>query len=98
MATTINAANVAYVDALPSVTTVDFAAVSANEWLIENAPYTAGDISFSAGNADGTLAEVLEARKGAAIFVVDRITWDKAVPVTAVRLSYAPGYRMNTKI
>ena len=44
------------------------------------------------------LAELLEADDGAAVFVVDRITWDGQVPVTAVRLSYAPGYRMNTRV
>lgn len=86
------------VTALPEVSKVDFASVSANEWLIQNAPYTSGDIAFSASNADKVLAEALEASEGAAIFVVDRITWDKEVPITAVRLSYAPGYRMNTRI
>jgi len=85
-------------DAVPAVSAVDFAKVSPNEWLIQNAPYTSGDISFSARNADAPLADLLGAPEGAAIFVVDRITWDKAIPVTAVRLSYAPGYRMNTKI
>ena len=84
--------------AAPGVDKVDFATVSANEWLIQNAPYTDGDIAFSAMNADAMLADLLEAAEGAALFVVDRITWDKAVPVTAVRLSYAPGYRMNTRI
>lgn len=86
------------IDALPTVAGVDFATISANEWLIQNAPYTSGDISFSARNADLALADLLGATDGAAIFVVDRITWDKEVPITAVRLSYAPGYRMNTKI
>ncbi|MCW2307701.1 GntR family transcriptional regulator [Rhodobium gokarnense] len=84
--------------ALPGVERVDFSAVSSNEWLIENAPYTTGDIAFSAMNADAALADLLEAPLGAAIFVVDRITWDKDIPITSVRLSYAPGYRMNTKI
>ena len=84
--------------AVPGVEAVDFAAVSANEWLIENAPYSRGDIAFSATNADKALAGLLEAPEGAAVFVVDRITWDKDMPVTVVRLSYAPGYRMNTKI
>lgn len=84
--------------AAPGIEAVDFSTVSANEWLIENAPYTGGDIAFSASNADRVLAELLEATEGAALFVVDRITWDKEVPVTAVRLSYAPGYRMNTRI
>lgn len=84
--------------AVPEVETVDFSGISANEWLVRNAPYTGGDIAFSAMNADADLAELLEAPLGAALFVVDRITWDKTVPVTAVRLSYAPGYRMNTQI
>lgn len=84
--------------AVTGIEDVDFAAVSANEWLIQNAPYTGGDIAFSASNADRALAELLEASEGAALFVVDRITWDKDQPVTAVRLSYAPGYRMNTRI
>lgn len=84
--------------AVPGVENVDFATVSANEWLIQNAPYTQGDIAFSALNADKPLAELLEASEGAAVFVVDRITWNKEEAVTSVRLSYAPGYRMNTKI
>lgn len=86
------------IDALPGVEKADFSAISSNEWLIQNAPYTTGDISFSAMNADRDVADILEADEGAAIFVVDRITWNKDVPITSVRLSYAPGYRMNTKI
>lgn len=84
--------------AAPGLDTVDFSRVSANEWLIQNAPYTRGDIAFSAMNAGRALANLLEAPEGAAIFVVDRITWNKSVPVTLVRLSYAPGYRMKTRI
>ncbi|HWJ76156.1 MAG TPA: UTRA domain-containing protein [Kaistia sp.] len=84
--------------AVPAARKVDFAAVSANEWLVLNAPYSDGDIALSAMNADHALAELLGAEEGAALFVVDRITWDKGVPITSVRLSYAPGYRMNTRI
>jgi GntR family transcriptional regulator, histidine utilization repressor len=84
--------------AVPGVETVDFADVSANEWLIDNAPYSSGDISFSAVNVDKTLADLLAAPDQAAIFVIDRITWHDNTPITSVRLSYAPGYRMKTKI
>ncbi|GAA6180689.1 MULTISPECIES: GntR family transcriptional regulator [unclassified Shimia] len=86
------------VAALPGVEEADFAAESPNEWLIQNAPYTTGDISFSAINADAALAELLGGDVGAALFAVDRITWNGDVPITSVRLSYAPGYRMNSKI
>lgn len=84
--------------AAPAAETADLASVSANEWLIRNAAYTRGDIAFSALNADADLAELLDADEGAAVFVVDRITWDKSIPVTYVRLSYSPGYRMVTRI
>ena len=86
------------INLLPMARDADFSQVSANEWLIQHAPYTGGDIGFSAMNADARLAELLDASEGSALFVVDRITWDKDTPVTSVRLSYAPGYRMNTKI
>ena len=86
------------IGAIPAVAKVDFAAVSANEWLIQNALYTSGDISFSASNADKELSDLLETAEGTAIFVVDRITWNNDIPITAVRLSYAPGYRLNTRI
>ncbi|MCX5494391.1 UTRA domain-containing protein [Kaistia dalseonensis] len=84
--------------AVPEARKVDFAAVSANEWLILNAPCSASDIALSAKNADRALGELLGTEEGAALFVVDRITWDKGVPITSVRLSYAPGYRMNARI
>ena len=82
----------------PGVERVDFSSVSANEWLIQNAPYTSGDISFSAANADQTVADALGLAPGAAVFVVDRITWDRDAPITAVRLCYAPGYQLQTRI
>lgn len=85
-------------EVLPQMRDVDLSSMSANEWLIQNAPYTAGDISFSAQNVSPELAGLLEASDGAAIFVVDRITWNKGDPITSVRLSYAPGYRLNSQI
>ena len=86
------------IGAVPDAATADFSAINSNEWLIQNAPYTSGDIGFTAANAEPWLAELLDAAPGAALFCVDRITWDKDVPITSVRLSYAPGYRMNTRI
>lgn len=84
--------------AVPGIEAVDFSTVSANEWLIQNAPYTGGDIAFSAMNADRALADLFAAPDGAAVFVVDHITWNKTEPIASVQLSYAPGYRMNTRV
>ncbi|WP_253383264.1 UTRA domain-containing protein [Notoacmeibacter sp. MSK16QG-6] len=86
------------IDAIAGAETADFAAMSSNEWLIQNAPYTSGDIAFSATNADSELAELLEAEAGSALFTVNRITWNKDVPITSVVLFYAPGYRMISRI
>ena len=40
----------------------------------------------------------LGAPAGAAIFVVERTTWNGPAPITSVRLSYMPGFRMRTTI
>lgn len=76
----------------------DFHHVSANEWLLAHVPYTTGDISFSAANARTDEARLLGVAEGAALFVVDRTTWEGERPVTCVRLAHAPGYRMQTMI
>lgn len=74
--------------------TISFSGVSANEWLVRNLSYSSGDFIFYARPADAALARVLECAQGAALFAIDRTTFSDAVPITAVTLSYAPGYRM----
>lgn len=84
--------------AIPAVSTIDFNQISANEWLVQNAPYSHGDIALSAQNADTDLARRLGAQPGAALFVIDRNTWNGKLSVTSLRLVYAPGFRMRTAI
>ena len=76
----------------------DFAAISANEWLVGHVPYTTGDIAFSAANASAEEAQVLGLVEGAALFIVERTTWERDRAVTSVRLAYAPGYRLRTLV
>ena len=76
----------------------DFHKISANEWLLAHVPYTTGDIGFSAANANAEEARLMGLPEGAALFVVDRTTWEGERPVTCVRLAHAPGYRMQTMI
>lgn len=76
----------------------DFHRLSANEWLLAHVPYTTGDISFSAANASPAEARLLEVPEGAALFVIDRTTWEAERPVTCVRLAHGPGYRMQTML
>jgi GntR family histidine utilization transcriptional repressor len=76
----------------------DFTAISVNEWLVRNVPYTTGDISFFAEGAGAREARALGVTLGTALFVTERATWSGALPVTLVRLAHAPGYRLQTRI
>jgi GntR family histidine utilization transcriptional repressor len=82
--------------AAPTVENADFAALSANEWLVTNIPFEGGDIAFSAMTAGPREADVLDCRPGDGLFVIDRTTWSAGKTITTVRLAFAPGYRMHT--
>ncbi len=82
----------------PGVRDVDLARVSANEWLVRNAPFTRGDVAFSAESADASDAEALGVPQGAALLVLRRTTWAGDRPITSVRLAYAPGHAIRTTI
>lgn len=73
----------------------DFAALSANEWLVTHISLISGDIAFSADAAAGREAEVLGVAKGAALFIAERTTFGLQGPVTFVRLAHAPGHRVQ---
>ncbi|MGC5198545.1 GntR family transcriptional regulator, partial [Aphanothece microscopica] len=73
----------------------DFAQVTANEWLIATLPYATGEIDLMAEPADARTAQVLDVPPGTALFVAERSTRTDTAPVTWVRLSHAPGYRMR---
>lgn len=82
----------------PGAADQSFVEISANEWLLTHAPYTRGDIAFSSANATEPMAEQLGTNPGAAVFVVDRTTWDQDKAITTVRLCYAPGYCICTTV
>ena len=84
--------------AVPDIKSVDLATESANEWLVVNAPFTDGDIAFSATAADAVAAKMLEIDPGTAVFTVERSTWNQDRSITLVRLTFAPGYRMHTTL
>jgi GntR family histidine utilization transcriptional repressor len=84
--------------AVPGLAAADFATISANEWLVANAPFTEGEIAFSAAAADAGAAALLDCAEGAALLVLERRTRAGGVPVTAVRLAHAPGHRVATAL
>ncbi|KCZ90269.1 GntR family transcriptional regulator [Hyphomonas jannaschiana] len=75
-----------------------FSDTSPNEWLVTHVPFTEGNIVFSAISAGKTEAELLSCKEGDALFVIDRTTRDKQETITSVRLTFFPGYRIETTI
>ncbi|WP_298295402.1 GntR family transcriptional regulator [uncultured Litoreibacter sp.] len=83
---------------VPDALDETFEELSANEWLLKHAPYTHGDIAFSAIQALPDDADIFGVPKGSALFAIDRVTWDNALSVTKVRLLFLPGYQLRTTI
>jgi GntR family histidine utilization transcriptional repressor len=73
----------------------DFAAVSANEWLVTHVSLVSGDIAFTAEPATPREAEVMGVPPGTALLVAERTTHGTGGPVTLVRLAHAPGHRVT---
>ena len=73
----------------------DFTKISVNEWLVTEISLVTGDIAFLAEAACLREAEVLGVPLGAALLVAERTTEGVRGPVTLVRLTYAPGHRVE---
>tara|TARA_R110002096_G_scaffold22830_10_gene73151 strand:+ start:2322 stop:3014 length:693 start_codon:yes stop_codon:yes gene_type:complete len=84
--------------AVPPMDTADFTKLSANEWLIQNAGFTNGNIGFGATAAGPEAASHLNCAPGSALFVNTRVTFAGDAAITSVRLTYAPGYQMRAQI
>lgn len=82
----------------PDAANFDFASLSANEWLLTHAPYTRGEISFSAQNANAEVAKNLGVDTATAVFSIERATWDGTRSVTHVRQCFHAGYSMKTSL
>ena len=76
----------------------DFAALSANEWLVRHMAFASGDLAFLAEAASGRVAEVFGLPEGAALLVMERTTWTADQPITLVRLTHAPGHRVQMMV
>jgi GntR family histidine utilization transcriptional repressor len=84
--------------AVPEIAQTDLSVISANEWLVQNAAFSSGDFAFGAIAAPDGIAARLACPPGAPLFTLDRTTWAAALPITSVRLSYAPGFQMRAVI
>lgn len=77
---------------------IRFDTLSANEWLVRHIPVSGGDFSFFAAPANAEQADSLSCAQGAALFSIARTTFSDDEAITAVTLSYAPGFRMVTAL
>ena len=85
-------------DPVPEILRADLERISANAWLVQNVPYTRGELTLCALPADDETAMALNCPPGAALFVMERITWLGSVPITFVMQYHAPGHRISTTI
>ncbi len=83
-------------DVVPGALKESFETISANEWLLRHAPYTHGEIVFAATSATRDEAAALGCPETAALFTIDRVTWDGDAVVTKVRLLFGPGHKICT--
>jgi len=83
---------------VPAAAEAPFDEISGNEWLLAHAPYTHGEIAFSAVLAEAQAIAALACPDPSALFVLDRVTWDQARVVTKVRITYGPGHEMTTAL
>jgi len=81
---------------VPSARDVDFHVTNANEWLVSNAGFTRGEITFGAISASDDDARDLGTDIGASVLEGLRQTWDGERAVTRVRLVYAPGHLLRS--
>ncbi len=84
--------------AVPALRDIDLTKVSANAWLVANAPFTRGDYAVGAETANAAMAATMQAPPGTALLTVDRTTWDGDTWITSVRLTFRPGHRIRTVI
>lgn len=84
--------------AVPAVLEADFARTSANEWLVEHAPFTAGEMQVSAAAAEPEVAGHLEIAEGSPLLIVERATWQGETPITFARQSFVPGHSIDLEL
>lgn len=86
------------IKAVPEVLDAPLDEISANEWLVRSAPFSSGDVMFSALNADRKIASALDAEENAAVFVIDRTTWLGDQFITTMKLYYREGYQLYSRL
>lgn len=83
---------------VPAAGAVDFATISANEWLVQNAPFDHGTMEYLAEPAGAFEATYLNCLEGTPLLILKRETFSNQGRITAVRMAYAPGHAVQLSI
>ncbi|TLP48742.1 UTRA domain-containing protein [Cohaesibacter sp. CAU 1516] len=83
-------------ETVPEILKVDLKRQNANEWLVRNRPYNRCSVQLYAEAALGEIAEQMLVAPGSALLHIERTTWLNDAPITHVRATTAPGYRLST--
>ena len=75
-----------------------FATTSANEWLVQQVPYTRGELSIGAAPCPAPEAALLGVATGETVLTVDRTTYADRRGITCVRMRYPPGHRITSAL
>lgn len=81
-------------DTVPAAGAESFEALSPNEWLVSNAPFSQARFSFRAATAAAQEAAILGLEAGSAVFVAERVTWLSGRSITFVRMLHPPAHTM----
>ncbi len=85
------------IDAIPDVESADLRDHGPHEWLLNAAPFTGAEISFSAISADSRLAEFMGTTAGTSMIKLERTTWKDEEPICFARMVHHPGYCIRTR-
>ncbi|MFX4223120.1 MAG: GntR family transcriptional regulator [Thalassobaculum sp.] len=81
---------------VPAALEIDFTEVSANQWLLENVPYSGVDHEISALAADARAAGALEVPPGTALLRIERVSRLGDKPITHASMLH-PGTLFSLK-
>jgi GntR family histidine utilization transcriptional repressor len=84
--------------AVPDLADAPLTTINPNEWLVQNAPFARGTLEYSAAPADSEEATHLNCPIGTSVMVLERRTYGPQAPVTIMRLTYAPGHRLQLQL
>ncbi len=84
--------------AVPGFADDPLSALSPNDWLVHNAAFAHGTLEYAAEAASADEAAHLGCAPGDPVMVLERRTFGPEAPVTAVRLTHAPGHRLRLDI